>query len=101
MKAKLKPIKEWAPHEEVNTGAERHSPDGSMRLYVGSLYAGWVEAITTEPEELFKFHASKLLIYMDEKSLLTVDVKRRGVPLQEIKDNVELLFIDFVNKICT
>jgi hypothetical protein len=99
MKAILKPVKVWSPHQDKSYEDEQFITKGTMRVYVGNLFIGRVTPVTTEPEELFKFEAYKLLYYMDEHDNIIKFSKSKGKPLQEILDGVELIFKDFLNKI--
>lgn len=94
MKAQLRQVKIWTPPEDKG---KPEFEDGRMRVYIGSLHVGWVEPSSTEPEELFRFCPIKLLFYLDEAALID---RTKEFVLQEILDNIELLFKEFINKIC-
>ena len=102
MKAQLKPVKVWMPHKDEDIkDMEDNKFAGAMRVYVGSLHVGWAVPTATEPEELFKLQANKLLIYMDWNDTLELTkIDKKGRPLQVILDNVELVCKEFLNKMC-
>lgn len=108
MKAVLKEIRVWTPHRDKTREEHIIINKGMMQVYVGQLYVGWVIPTTTEPEELFEFDAEDFMYKIDIAGSLidtgvTIDVngrkKKKGRPLQEILDNIELVMKDFLKKV--
>lgn len=95
MKAELREVKAWSPYEDKDRTTEFN--DGKrLRIYVGKEHVGWAEVVTTEPEELFSFDAVGTFERFDFNENL---FKTRGMPLQEILDDIELVFKEFLKRI--